>query len=90
MKRIRANAEIRELKELIRWQREKIIKLETRIDVLEEELIESRAKEGKGCLETAIESIGDVMKSICDAISGMPPDELESLIIQNIDDEDDT
>lgn len=90
MKRIKANAEIRELKEIIRWQRKKIIKLETRIDVLEEELIESRAKEGKGALETTIECIGNLMKNICDAISGMPPDELESLIIQNNDDEDDT
>ena len=88
MKRIKATAEIKELKELIRWQREKIIKLENKIDVLEDELIESKSKEGKGALETAMESISNLVNSICDAICGMPPDELEDLIIQNNDDED--
>lgn len=88
MKRIKATAEIKELKELIRWQREKIIKLENKIDVLEEELIESKAKEGKGVLETTMESITNLVNSICGAIYDMPPDELEKLIIQNNDDED--
>ena len=71
MKKI-TNAEIRALKEIIREQREEIADLRAQLE-------ESRAKEGKGCLERVIESIGDVVSNICDALSEMSPEELEEL-----------
>ena len=94
MKRIKATAETRELKELIKWQREKIIKLETKIDVMEEEafvrynimteeLIESRAKEGKGALEKMMDGIADAVVGLGKMFSTMFPDDLKALVEVN-------
>ena len=64
MKRIKATAEIRALKELIRYQRCKIMELSEENEKLREELIESKSKEGKGLLETVIENLADAFSSI--------------------------
>ena len=71
--------EIRELKKITRAQRQEISELYSRINDLEAQLLESRAKEGKGCLERVIESIGNVVSNMCDAISEMSPEELRAL-----------
>ena len=68
--------EIRELKKITRAQRDEIIQLHAKINELETQLVESRAKEGKGCLETVIESIGDAISNICNVFSEMSPEEL--------------
>lgn len=68
--------EIKELKKITRAQRDEIIQLHARINELETQLEESRAKEGKGCLETVIESIGDAISNICNVFSEMSPEEL--------------
>lgn len=81
MRRIKATAEIKALKSIIREQNQEIINLNAQIYELEHQLEESKAKEGKGCLETAI----DVMKSICNAISDLSPDELKALADGNYD-----
>lgn len=83
MKRI-TNAEIRALKDIIKAQNERIKSLEFAFDqqrklterckrdndLLWKELEESRDREGRGCLESAIECIGQVVTNICDAFSG--------------------
>jgi hypothetical protein len=53
--------------------------LEERIEELEKELEESRAKEGKGALETAFENFGHLIASINEAITVMPPEEIREL-----------
>lgn len=95
MKRI-TSFEIRCLKELLKiyrariFQREQqIINLELENEELRQQLEESRAKEGKGALEKAMESLADFVNGICDAIFEKPHDEIESLIIQNNNDEED-
>ena len=57
MRRIRATAEIKALKNIIRKQNQEIINLNAQIYELEHQLKESRAKEGKGCLETMLENL---------------------------------
>jgi hypothetical protein len=46
---------------------------------LMKELEESRAKEGKGALETAFENFGHLIASINEAITVMPPEEIREL-----------
>ena len=82
------NKRIRDLRLIVENQDKMITELYVRIHELEVELEESRAKEGKGVLETTMESITNLVNGICSAIDGIPPDELEKLIIQNNDDED--
>lgn len=71
--------EIRELKKITRAQRQEISELYSRINDLEAQLVESRAQEGKGCLERVIESIGNVVSNMCDVFSEMSPEELRAL-----------
>lgn len=54
--------------------------LEERIKELEKELEESRAKEGKGALEIAIENFGQLFSSINEALGTMPPEEIKELL----------
>ena len=84
----RKEKRIKDLKLMIEFQDQTITELYVKINELEAELEESRAKEGKGVLETTMESITNLVNNICGAINDMPPDELERLIIQNNDDED--
>lgn len=91
MKRI-TSFEIRCLKELLKiyrariFQREQqIINLELENEELRKQLEESRAKEGKGCLEKMIEGIADAFANIGDIISSMSPDELKALADGNDD-----
>lgn len=51
-----------------------------RITELEKELEESRAKEGKGALEIAIENFGQLFSSINEALGTMPPEEIRELL----------
>lgn len=67
----------------IRDLEHQITELNLRINELEAELEESRAKEGKGCLETVLESIGQLCSNICDAFSEMSPEELKALAEAN-------
>ena len=64
MKRIKATAEIKALKSIIREQNQEIINLNAQIYELEHQLKESRAKEGKGCLETVIENLTEAFASL--------------------------
>lgn len=64
MKRIKATAEIRALKELIRYQRCKIMELREENEKLREELIESKSKEGKGVLECVMQNLADAFSSM--------------------------
>lgn len=93
MKRI-TNAEIRALKEIIKAQDKKIESLELAFeqqrqltesckrdnDILWKELEESRAKEGKGVLETTLDSLGDLITSIADTILEINVDQLKELM----------
>lgn len=54
--------------------------LEERIKELERELEESRAKEGKGALETVLESFGQLVASLNEALQGMSPEEIRELL----------
>lgn len=51
-----------------------------RIKELKKELEESRAKEGKGCLETMVESFGQLALSVNEALKGMTPEEIKELL----------
>ena len=53
---------------------------EERIKELEKELEESRAKEGKGCLETVMEGFGQMIASLNEALKGMTPKEIRELL----------
>lgn len=64
MKRIKADSEVRALKAIIRQQRLKILELKEENYSLQKELEESRAKEGKGVLETMIESMTNMFASL--------------------------
>ena len=78
MKRIKATAEIKALKNIIREQNQKIINLNAQIYELENQLKESKSKEGKGCLEKAIDAIGNMFSSIdFSKLIEMHPDILE-------------
>lgn len=63
MKRI-TSFEIRCLKELLKIYRDQNIMLRIENDELRKQLAESRAKEGKGCLETAIEGLAKAFASL--------------------------
>lgn len=47
---------------------------------LMKELEESRAKEGKGALETAIESVAELITSLNDKVKVMSPEEIRALL----------
>lgn len=64
MRRIKATAEIKALKEILRNQRAEILFLHERIEQLENELRESRSKEGKGALETMIDGIKNAFETL--------------------------
>ena len=64
MRRIKATAEIKALKNIIREQNQEIINLNAQIYELEHQLKESRAKEGKGCLETVMENLTQAFASL--------------------------
>lgn len=57
-------------------------------DILWKELEESRAKEGKGALEIALESFGQLVSSLQEAIKGMSPEEIRALMEANDLEED--
>lgn len=67
---------------------EKNDSLEARIKELEKELEESRAKEGKGALETAIENFGQLFSSINEALGTMTPKEIRELMRPDEEEED--
>lgn len=67
---------------------EKNDSLEARITELEKELEESRAKEGKGALETAIESFGQLVASLNEAMQGMSSEEIKELLRPDEEEED--
>lgn len=47
---------------------------------LMKELEESRAKEGKGCLETMVESFGQLFSTMNEVLKGMTPEEIKELL----------
>lgn len=58
------NQEIRELKKIIRHLRMHILELRSENMELRHQLEESRAREGKGCLENLIEGITNVISQL--------------------------
>lgn len=54
--------------------------LEERIKELEKELEESRAKEGKGCLEIMVDNFAQLALSVNEALKGMTPEEIKELL----------
>lgn len=54
--------------------------LEERIKELEKELEESRAKEGKGCLEIMVDNFAQLALSVNEALKGMAPEEIRELL----------
>lgn len=76
MRKIKSQ-EIRELKKITRAQRDEITQLNARINELETQLVESRAKEGMGVLETTINTFCEMIGHIGDALSEMSPDEIK-------------
>ena len=85
MKRIRATAEIKALKIIIRERTDEVVFLRNENKELRKQLEESRAKEGKGALEKMIEGIADAFANIGGIISSMSPDELKALADGNDD-----
>lgn len=76
--------EIRALKAIIKSQRDTIRMLEAENNDLMSQLLESKSKEGKGCLENAIEAISEVFSSMCGALTS---DELASQLGEYVDDD---
>lgn len=64
MKRIRATAEIQALKIIIRERTDEVVYLRNENKELRKQLEESRAKEGKGILESAIDGMCKAFNSI--------------------------
>lgn len=62
---------------------------EERIEELEKELEESRAKEGKGAFETALESFGQLVANLNEALQGLTSEEIRELLRQAEEEEDD-
>lgn len=60
-----------------------------RITELEKELEESRAKEGKGALEIAIDSVAELITSLNEAIKGMSPEEIRAIMQASEEEEED-
>lgn len=56
--------------------------------MLMKELEESRAKEGKGCLETMVESFGQLAVSVNEALKVMTPEEIKELLRPDEEEED--
>ena len=88
MRKITSN-EIRVLKMLLCDQNDIIRHQQRRIDELEHQLEESRAKEGKGALENMIDSIADAVAGIGKMFSTMSQDELKELLIDTDEEDDD-
>lgn len=63
MKRIRATAEIQALKIIIRERTDEVVFLRNENEELRKQLEESRAKEGKGILESTIDGICNALNS---------------------------
>lgn len=84
MKRIKATDEVKALKNIIREQNQKIINLNAQIYELEHQLKESKSKEGKGCLETAMEGLTKAFASL--DFSKMIESKPELLEIENEED----
>ena len=85
MKQITSN-EIRVLKMLLCDQNDIIRHQQRRIDELEHQLEESRAKEGHGALEIMIDSIADAADAVAGIgkmFSTMSQDELKELLIDD-------
>lgn len=68
---------------------ESLKKANERIQELEAQLEESRAKEGKGYLEAMVESFGQLVSSLNEALQGMTPEEIRELIRPDEEEEDD-
>lgn len=71
MKRSKSQ-EINALKYLLNQYRDEVIMLRNENDELREKLFESRAKEGKGCLEKTIDSVAEIISNIGEIISKNP------------------
>lgn len=87
MKRIRATAEIKALKIIIRERTDEVVFLRNENKELRKQLEESRANEGKGALEKMIDGIADAVAGIGKMFSTMSPDELKAFAEAN-DEED--
>jgi uncharacterized protein YbcC (UPF0753/DUF2309 family) len=80
--------EIRALKAIIKSQRDTIMMLEAENNDLMSQLLESKAKEGKGCLENAVDAISQVISAVADSLSGeLTSDELASQLREYVDDD---
>lgn len=79
MKRIKATAEVQALKTIIRERTYEVILLRNENEELRKKLEESRAKEGKGALETLVDSMADAIANVGKMISTTPPIELKFL-----------
>ena len=90
MKRIRATAEIKALKIIIRERTDEVVYLRNENEELRKQLEESRAKEGKGALEKMVDGIADAVAGIGKMFSTMHPNELKALIEANDCDEEET
>lgn len=64
MRRIRATAEVKALKTVIYERTMEVIILRNENDELRKQLAESRAKEGKGCLERIMENLTKTFASL--------------------------
>ena len=76
----KANERIKSLELAFEQQRQLTESCKRDNDILWKELEESRAKEGKGALETVIESIGQLVASLNEALQGMTPEEIRELL----------
>ena len=89
MRRIKATAEVKALKSIIRKQNQEIINLNAQIYELEHQLEESRSKEGKGVMENMMESLSKFFSSIdFSALMKMNPDLLDNEITIENDEEE--
>ena len=80
--------EIRALKAIIKSQRDTIKMLEAENDDLMAQLLESKSKEGKGCLEVAVEAISEAVSAVADSLCGtLTSDELASQLREYVDDD---
>lgn len=68
--------------------KESLKKANERIQELEAQLEESRAKEGKGCLETMVERFGQLALSVNEALKVMTPEEIKELLRPDEEEED--
>lgn len=80
MKRIRATAEIKALKIIIRERTDEVVFLRNENEELRKQLEESRAKEGKGALEHMIDGIADAFANM---VKIMNPDDFKARIVED-------